>query len=94
MTKTHYYVSEYSNAGEGKIAVKVKFNDGRLYILHFYEPKTVKKELDGCKQKPKFFAVPGVVVLDSVSMESINKALAGVYATGFFDKLMPEKTGE
>ena len=73
---------------EGHLDVELTLGDGRVYMLAFYDAAASKKELD--KNKRGFFAVPGVILLDKVSMKKIEQVIGDIIGSGYLDHLRPE----
>jgi hypothetical protein len=81
---------EYSTMAKGRLDVKVKFNTGKVYIVIFCDAAHIKSGLGkiGC------FAVPGLIVLDEVSMERVHEVINHVVRSGFFNSLKPVEDDE
>ena len=69
---------------KGRLDVKIKFDDGRVYSLAFCDPAYVESESnDGC------FVMPALIILDTVSMDKVKKVIGYIAKTGYFDSLVP-----
>jgi hypothetical protein len=84
------YTTQYSpTRSEGRLDVKVRFNNGKSYYVCFCDPAYVETELGdlGC------FAIPGLIMLDEASMEQAEEVLNFVVSSGFFNALKPIEDG-
>lgn len=90
--KTNYSVSFEAQKGKAPLQVRVKFTDGRTYKVFCYDTDMLAREVatsgNGC------FGVPGLIVLDDVSMTKIREVLASLVESGFFEGLLPEEEGQ
>ncbi len=89
MTKVNYSV-QYETMSKGRLDVKVKFNTGKVYHVIFCDTIHIEAEFGriGC------FAVPGLIVIDEVSMEKVQEVINHVVRSGFFEHLIPVEEGE
>ena len=80
---------DYSVAGKskGRLDVKVKFNDGRTYIITFLDKETASQAIDtahnGC------FIQPALLLIDEASMSRVREVLHDIVHSGYFDHLVP-----
>lgn len=79
------YKIEYETMSNGRLDVKVKFNTGKVYHVIFCDTIHIEAEFGkiGC------FAVPGLIVLDEVSMARVQEVINHVVRSGFFNHLVP-----
>jgi hypothetical protein len=72
------------HSDEGRLDVKIKFNDGRVYVLAFCDAAYVESESsNGC------FVLPALIILDKVSMEKVKQVIGYIAKTGYFESLVP-----
>lgn len=84
MSKASYSI-KYGPMNEGRLDVKVKFNTGKIYHVVFCDTPYIEAELGdlGC------FAVPGLIVLDEVSMGKVQEVISYIVKSGYFNHLVP-----
>ena len=72
-------------------AVVVEGDDGRRYPVYFVDPVRLQQDIQRIKltSGEEWFAEPGLIVLDAVTEESIERAVKALWAEGFFDHLKP-----
>lgn len=74
--------------------VLVDLGDGCHYPVVFYDSVRLQQDLDTeTKQGTPYVADPGMIVLDVVTLENMEKAVIGLSRAGFFAHLIPESRG-
>ncbi len=81
------YEAQFSPMSEGRLDVKVKFHGGKTYYVVFADTIYVESEMKGIG----CVAIPGLLILDEVSMERAEEVLDYIVKSGYFSKLMPVK---
>lgn len=70
--------------------VTVDFGDGRQYPVVFYDAIRLQQDLElEAKQGTPYVADPGMIVLDTVTLENMQKAVRELSRVGFFSRLVP-----
>lgn len=82
-----YTVNEVAG-DKGLLDVAVKFNDGRVYRLLFCNTNFLQSKL-----AKGYFAVPGLIAIDVVSMERVKQVIHPIFKSGYFNGLVPESGG-
>jgi hypothetical protein len=70
--------------------VTVKGENGNVFRVYFIDPVRLRQTLedDAIAGKP-FIAEPGMIVIPEVTVDAIQKAVAGLWREGFFQHLKP-----
>jgi hypothetical protein len=64
----------------------VRLPDGRRMRLSFWEPVRLTQDLEtDVRNGRTCFAEPGLVIVPSVSVENMRRAVFELYRTGYFD---------
>jgi hypothetical protein len=66
----------------------VKTPNGELYEVFFYDPVRLTQDLGN----GLYLAHPGLIVLNKVNKESIEKAVVDLWERGFFNYFNPRKS--
>ena len=85
------YEVKYGPFDEGRLDVKVKFTNGKVYYIVFVDTGYAEGELGalGC------FAVPGLIILDETTMDRVQEVIGHIVRSGYFNHLVPiEDDGE
>jgi len=70
--------------------VIVKLDNGKNYRLLFYDPVRLAQDLEFWQERGEVcIAEPGLVVVPTVNLQSIKKAVSRLYEQGYFDSIMP-----
>lgn len=70
--------------------VLADFGDGRLFPLFFYDPVRLQQDLEERSAHDRaFLADPGMIVVQEISLETMERVILQLCAEGFFEHLMP-----
>src|SRR5262245_45685552 len=70
--------------------VVVQLENGNRYQVFFYDPVRMQQDLEEeVKAGRGYLAEPNVVLLPEVTTDNIKKAVAGLWSTGYFQRLKP-----
>ena len=73
--------------------VLVELSDGTRYRLSFFDPVRLAQELDAeVESGNPFLAEPGLIVLQRVTRENMERAALELCKRGFFETLRPIET--
>lgn len=71
--------------------VTVDLGDGRYYPVIFYDAVRLQQDLEvETKQGTPYVADPGMIVLDTITLENMQKAVLQLSRGGFFSRLVPQ----
>jgi hypothetical protein len=71
--------------------IKVVLDNGKCYSIAFFECIRVNREIEiDCVNGRPFFVEPGLIVVDTVSLDVIRGATSELAAEGYFDHLKPD----
>ena len=67
----------------------VETSETRCYSVFFIVPVRLQQELADTSQKlgQKWFAEPGLIVLEDINLDKMQEAIEGLYRDGFFSHL-------
>lgn len=70
--------------------VVVRLDTGSKFLLNFIDPIRLAQDLQAEEESGSpFFAEPGLVVVPRVTRESVQRAVAGLAESGFFETQKP-----
>lgn len=71
--------------------VAVDLGDGRHYPVVFYDAVRLQQDLEvEAKQGTPYVADPGMIVLETVTRENMERAVLDLSRAGFFSRLVPQ----